>query len=801
MSLKTYRQKRNFKKTTEPQAVKAHSAQPIFVVQKHWASHLHYDFRLEAFGVLKSWAVPKGPSTNVGEKRLAVEVEDHPLAYATFEGTIPKGEYGAGTVKIWDHGYWVPPQNLRQALAKGRIDIELVGKKLKGKWLLQKTRSTSGSKNQWLLIKRHDTKSPTSKIELPNQTKTPDPFPTDIPPQLATKVPSGDRFVHEIKLDGYRTLTFIKGKAVQMKTRNGLDWTSKYDCIQLDLKKLGLISAILDGEIVAHNEEGHSDFSALQEALEQKESEQLFYYIFDLLYLNGQDLRELPLEQRKLFLKKLFTRSKSPRLLFNSHVRGQGQELFDEAKKKGLEGIVSKDRLSPYQSRRSPAWQKIKTSKRQEFVIGGFTDPKGANEHFGALLMGVYDDDQLRYVGRVGTGFNSHNLPALLKGMKAIEAEVSPFDLHGPKNSRSIHWVKPALVAEIEFKAWTSDEVLRHASFKGLRSDKEATSVTKEAPLLNTAPSQKQARANASTGSFKITHPNRVVYPATGTRKIDVANFYRSVSPWLLPHLRERPLSLVRCPEHAGQECFFQKHISHPSLNSVHETLLKATDGKTQKVNYVDDEVGVLQFVQWGVLELHTWQGTVRSKKPDQIVFDLDPHESIKWNQVVKTAEKLRDLLKRLDLESFIKTTGGKGLHIHVPIEPIYSWEAAKVFSKTVVEQLSVENPNQLTTNVRKNLRQDKIFLDYLRNGFGSTAVASFSLRSKTKPAVAVPVAWQELKKIKSGEEFDIQSTLKRLAHQTLDPWEGYFELQQRVRVLDESAKMSQPRGRSAHPL
>jgi bifunctional non-homologous end joining protein LigD len=794
MSLTEYRRKRDFSKTREPQSGKAHKKQPIFVVQEHWASHLHYDFRLEAFGTLKSWAVPKGPSTEVGDKRLAVEVEDHPIDYAKFHGTIPEGEYGAGKVKIWDKGVWIPPDHLRENLEKGHLEFELKGKKLHGRWLLQRTKRAAGKKSQWLLIKRHDpapVKASAKKKVLRSRAKgKKDPWPEDLEPQLALlsdKIPAGDDWIHEVKFDGYRTFATIQKSKVTFLTRRGLDWSEKYKALEAPFKKLKLDSAIFDGEVVALDENGHSSFAELQFALSKNDFSRVVYYLFDLLYLNGQDLRSEPLETRKRLLKQVLQQNKSDQLRFSEHWRAQGEELFAQACAEGLEGIVSKNRHLAYHAGRDEDWQKIKCSHRQEFVIGGFTDPEGSRHGFGSLLMGVYDGKKLRYVGRVGTGFNSELLGTLEKKLKHLEIDSSPFSINPPPRSARFHWVRPELVAEIEFKVWTKDFILRHASFQGLREDKKATEVHLEIPQHPSSSTPKQKpKAALSEGkkSFTITHPERVIFPEERITKLDVANYYKTVAPWLLPHLQERPLALIRCPEGAMEECFFQKHVDSSKMTAIHEGLVR-----DQKVIYVDSEEGLLQLIQWGVLELHTWQcHSEKLENPDQIVFDLDPAEGVAWKEVTTAALRLKDLLDRLDLTSFLKTTGGKGLHLHVPIEPLYSWEQVKAFAKSVTLQMQSEFPSLYTTKLLKKDRTSKIFLDYLRNGFGATAVAPYSLRAKEHPIVAVPLTWKELKSLKGPQDFKLNLVLERLARLKKDPWESYFDTQQKISILEPTA-------------
>ncbi len=778
MSLQEYRKKRNFKKTKEPQSGKSSRNAPIFVVQEHWASHLHYDFRLEAFGTLKSWAVPKGPSVNVGEKRLAVEVEDHPIDYAQFKGRIPEGEYGAGLVKIWDKGTWVPPNHIKEALQKGHLEFELKGKKLKGLWLLQRTQQKSGRKSQWLLIKRTDRAQPLkAKTSLQKNKLKLSPWPEDLSPQLAElvdQVPQGSQWIHEIKFDGYRSLATIKNKKVQIFTRNGLDWTKKYPAIAQALRELKVKSVILDGEIIAMDDEGHSNFSILQKALSEEKSQDLIYYVFDLLYLDGVDYRQEPLENRKQILKKVLQAAKHPQILFSEHVRGEGEALLAQSCREGQEGIIAKDRNKPYRPGRNSAWQKIKCSHRQEFVIGGYTDPAGSRIGFGALLMGVFEGDQFRYVGRVGTGFTGECIDSLLKKFAKLESTKTPFTLKNPARSSRIHWLKPQLIAEVEFKAWTHDQILRHASYLGLREDKKAKEVRLEKPT------KPKAENKGTASSFHITHPDRLIYENEKITKLDVANYYQSVSPWMLKHLRNRPLSFLRCPSGAGAACFFQKHIDHSGMADVHEDAIQE-----QKVSFIDSPEGLLQLVQWGVLEFHTWQCHVdQDSHPDQLIFDLDPDAGLPWKKVVQGALQMKEILERLSLKSFLKTTGGKGLHLHVPLAPIYSWEQGKAFAKALSQSLVEEHPELYTTEISKQKRKGKIFLDYLRNGVGATAIAPYSLRAKGRPVVALPLAWSELQKIKGSDLFDMRAVLKRLAQQKQDPWKGYASLKQKISIL-----------------
>lgn len=794
MSSKEYLKKRNFKATPEPKNRGPKSAERIFVVQEHHARHLHYDFRLEAFGTLKSWALPKGVPTTVGEKRLAVEVEDHPLSYATFKGRIPEGNYGAGLVKVWDTGTWISLKPLKKSFADGKIEIEMTGKKLKGRWILIRSKNNSSKQNQWLLIKGH-----TKAIQVvPKQTHragTRTAFPTDIKPQLAVLVeraPEGMEYLHEIKLDGYRTLAFIHSKNIQMRTRSSLDWSHKYSAIVTELKKLKLQNAILDGEIIVRDSAGRSSFSELQKALSEEGGENLEYCVFDLLYLNGRDLREEPLEDRKELLQKFLKTKTLHNVSYVEHILGRGIELLEQAREEGLEGIIAKDRKAVYSMTRHPSWLKIKCIQRQEFVIGGYTDPGGARHGFGAILLGVFDDGQLRFVGKVGTGFNDSVLDELYNKMKKYEASHSYFSVSSPKG-KNIHWLRPELVAEIEFRAWTGDGNIRQGSFVALRDDKSAKAIKKEQPLkIKNLGQMKENQKSKLT----ITNPERILYVKDKITKLDIANYYNSVSPWLLKYAGNRPLSVLRCMDSTSSGCFFQKH-NNSKTPDVYEGKVR-----DQEYFHTESKKGLMQLIQSGAVEIHLWQSShAKPNNPDQIIFDLDPDEAVPWRKIVSSAFLLRDTLARLGLKSFVKTTGGKGLHIQVPIVAKYSFEQVKNFAKTLCRFLESENSELYTTNMAKKTRSKKIFLDYLRNGFGATAVAPFSVRAKEAPYVAVPISWLELKRMKQKKNFRINDVLKRLAIQKKDPWLGYGKLKQRIRALEKgpSPERARHRGENAH--
>lgn len=860
MGLKKYNQKRDFKKTPEPPGkLKKNSGKKLaFVIQKHHARRLHYDFRLEFGGTLKSWAVPKGPSFNPADRRLAVEVEDHPIAYGGFEGEIPKGEYGAGQVIVWDNGTWSPvaangtplsTAEVTAALKKGHLDFELDGHKLRGGWSLIRMGSAS-EKNNWLLLKRRDAEARTDydvTVEEPDsvlrrkrrpkaagaparertgakplkartagkRVKKKSARGLEAPPdfvkpqlaQLVDRVPDGTQWLHEIKFDGYRTLCRINGEDVRFVTRNNHDWTSKYKQLLPAAQELGVQNAVLDGEIVCLNEQGHSDFQKLQNSLAGDSPARLYYYIFDLLFLDGEDLREFSLLERKKKLAALLKPLKKSPFLFSEHWQAQGAEMYRESCRLKLEGVVSKDAQAPYLSGRSALWQKTKCSLRQEFVIGGYTESAAEGRPFAALLLGVFDDDgKFRYTGRTGTGFTAASFTELAPRLRKLERDDSPFDVNSPRG-RTLHWVKPELVAEVEFKAWTQDKVLRMASFQGLRQDKRIQEVHVEKPAKKSA----RASAGKSRGTagrrkadateippagnelvagVKITHPDRVVYPETGTCKLDVVRYYETVAPWMLPYLRGRPVSILRCQETTAAGCYFQKHAEGRNLVGIGSKPVHYKD-KRDTALIIENSEDIIQLAQAGTIEIHGWNGQFRHiTKPDQIVFDLDPENAKLWGRVVDTALEIRRLLRQLKLESFLKVTGGKGLHIQVPIEPRYSWDTIKSFSKSLMNVLVQQNPDHYTTNMTKANRGGKIFLDYLRNGYGATAVIPYSLRARAQPTVALPISWRDLKKSLSPDDFRYDDVLKLLKRRgepggRQDPWARYFDSARPITVLE----------------
>ncbi len=749
MSLQRYRKKRDFTKTCEPKGRTLKQHGKLFVVQEHHASHLHWDFRLELNGVLKSWAVPKGPSMNPKVKRLAVEVEDHPIPYADFEGRIPKGEYGAGTVKCWDRGEWFPTgAPATSQLRRGHLEFELKGKRLNGRWLLVRT-----ERNNWLLINRG---GGAEVRELP----------AFIPPQLAAlskAPPVGPQWIHEIKFDGYRTGCRIDHGQIKLLTRSGLDWTDKYAPLASDCQGLKAESAYLDGEVVWIDGNGKSQFQGLQESLGGKNLENIYYYVFDLLYFNEEDLQSEPLKERKAALKDLLKNSNCKRILFSEHWAEPGRDIYKAACNLDLEGIISKDSTSPYAAGQRGEWLKSKCKHVQEFVIGGYT-LQANTRVLGAILVGAYDPGGMfRYLGRVGTGFGG---ASLLPQIKRLVVKKSPFVVHPPPRSRSVIFVKPQLVVNVEFGAWSDAKILRHASFKGVREDKKAGEVFVEEASAVKLP--------------KLSHPQKILFSKSKSSKQDLATYYRQIQNQILPHITRRPLAILRCPEGAGKTCFFQKHVQAPGILNGKFKVEK----KMEQLISIDSIAGLYALVQMGALELHARGCHLETaSNPDLVVFDFDPDPSVKWPAVKRAALRMKALLDHLQLISFIKVTGGKGLHIHVPIEPRYSWTQIKMFAKTLCEQMVQENPDLYTVTISKAQRHGKIFLDYLRNGNGATAVVPYSVRAKPDAPVALPISWQELEDIRGSAIFKLATSAKLVA-QRIDPWDGYFSLRQTIRLF-----------------
>ncbi len=778
--LAEYTRKRNFRITAEPGAKvpkrkRSTKQKPLlFVVQEHHASHLHYDFRLEWNGVLKSWAVPKGPSLDPSQKRLAVEVEDHPYDYAKFTGTIPAGQYGAGEVYRWDMGTWMPKGDVDQGLKKGRLEFTLKGKKLKGDFVLVRT-GRRASKPNWLLIKRHDDYAredmKLAAISLPEF----------IPPQLAqlvTKPPLGEDWIHEIKFDGYRIQAHIHNGKVKLYTRKGLDWTTKYSILAKALEKLKVESAVLDGEVVWQDDKGRSDFQLLQNAMKAEKTNSLLYWVFDLMYLNGDDLTSLPLISRKDRLAKILKGAKGDHIRFSEHFRGAGDKMIKASCQMHLEGIVSKRVDAPYVPGRHDDWVKAKCVKRQEFVIGGFSDPEGSRTSFGSLLLGAYESGKLKYVGKCGTGFNRISLRDVGAKLRKLEAKKSPFELNAPKG-RGLHWVKPNLVCEVSYAEMTQGGHLRVPVFKGLRVDKSPKAIGIEKPKK--VKGDHVIKSAHSRGDIHISHPDRIIFEKERLTKLDVAKYYDAAADWILPHIANRPLALVRCTQNSTTACFFSKHFRQ----RLPEHIVEIPEKGSEPWITVDSREGLRQLIQWGTLEIHPWNTHAEHiDNPDQIVMDFDPDGDVDFGIVKEGALELRELLKKLGLKSFVKVTGGKGLHVQFPIEPLYDWDSVKNFSKTLVQEFVSRYPDLYTANMSKKVRKGKIFLDYLRNGRGSTAIAPYALRARAKSAVAMPITWEELGKLKAANVYTLKKALEVFKRRKPDPWKDYFRIKQKIALL-----------------
>lgn len=847
--LAKYRSKRHFDQTPEPApGRKAAAGGARFVVQKHDARRLHYDFRLELDGTMKSWAVTRGPSLDPADRRLAVHVEDHPIAYNDFEGTIPKGQYGGGTVMLWDRGEWEPMGDPRKGYAQGKLKFQLHGEHLNGGWMLVRMRGRDFDKghDNWLLIKERDkfakpgdgerllarvTKSvasgrtmaqlaagkPAGKKAAPKsdppapkrpaKTSPPGkntalsavpgakrgPLPDFVAPELATLVdrpPKGEGWVHEIKIDGYRAYCRRDGDEVRFLTRTGLDWTRRFRTLVNSVKSIPAPQFALDGEITVLDGDGVSSFSALQEAQSADDQRPLTFLVFDLLHLDGYDLRDATLLERKRLLADLLGRApaKGP-VRYSDHVEATGSTVFQHACEMALEGVVSKQADQPYRSGRGGAWLKSKCVARQEFVIIGFTHPKAGSRGIGALLLGYHDDGGVVYAGRVGTGFAdraSRELRAKLERLKTPTAAAKV----PPAARRGVFWVKPELMGEVEFLAWTPDGLLRHPSFQGLREDKKPAEIIREKPDVTRAskpaPKSKPARAAkspaaggpATVAGIAITHPDRLVFPKAKATKLDLARYYEIVADWMLPELRERPLSLLRCPEGIAEQCFFQKHFKSGELRALPRVTIEEKEGKHEYL-MARTAGDLVALVQNGIIEFHPWGARGDDpEKPDRLIFDLDPASPAQWKRVVETALVIRARLKEIGLEFFAKTTGGKGLHVVVPLQRRASWDEAKEFTRALAESFVTAVPAQFTINPLKQKRAGKIFIDYLRNDRGQTAVAPYSVRARDGAGVAMPLAWDEVTAELRPGDFTLR-TVPDLLRKRTDPWRDIAKIRQ----------------------
>ena len=816
--LQEYARKRDFNATPEPSGKRGHGKQAHalqFCIQKHDASHLHYDFRLELDGTLKSWAIPKGPSLDPKVRRLAVHVEDHPLDYADFEGHIPEGHYGAGDVIVWDRGVWEPEGDAHAAYTKGKLRFRLQGEKLSGVWNLFRTH-LAGKKEQWMLVKSHDGQarseadysiveaqpdsvlsdrtlvprkpaakktatSPTNRKRAGKPRKAT--LPQQLQPQLATLVdspPSGD-WRYEIKFDGYRILARIDGDDIRLFTRNGHDWSSKMPRQLAALRALGIDSAWLDGEMVVADEHGTADFQALQNAFDTEHDEHITYYLFDLPFFGGQDLRQMPLQDRREALHRLLEHHESDVLKYSADFDQPLESLLDSACRLKLEGLIGKRADSPYSGRRSPDWVKLKCKQRQEFVIVGYTDPKGSRSGFGALLLALHDNDsgELRYAGKVGTGFTTTSLASIHDRLKPLET-ARPALARPPTGTeaRGVHWLKPKLLAEVAYAQMTRDGIVRHSVFHGLRDDKAATAIDLER-VMPTKPSPERRPAKVSAlGELRLTHPDRVIDATSGVTKREVAEYYAAVSPWLLPQLKHRPVALVRAPDGLAGELFFQKHAGQLHIPHV-LSYDKAEAGQAAMViNRADTLLGA---VQMNMLELHTWNATDKDfDKPDRFVLDLDPDPALPWKAMLEATQLALTLLDELGLKVFLKTSGGKGMHLVVPLTRRAGWDEVKAFSNAIVDYLAGVFPDRLSAVSGPKNRIGRIFIDYLRNGKGATTACAYSLRAREGLPVSVPIWREELPRLKGANQWHIGNLGERLA-EVDDPWAGMGKVRQSI--------------------
>ena len=818
--LQEYARKRDFSATPEPDGRRSRGKQAhalLFCIQKHDASHLHYDFRLELDGTLKSWAIPKGPSLDPKVRRLAVHVEDHPLGYADFEGHIPEGHYGAGDVIVWDRGIWEPEGDAREAYAKGKLRFRLQGEKLSGVWNLFRTH-LAGKKEQWMLVKSHDgqarseadysiveaqpdsvlsdrtllprkgaaKKAATPRTNLQRAGKGQHaPLPAQLQPQLATLVdspPSGD-WRYEVKFDGYRIMARIDGEDIRLFTRNGHDWSSKMPRQVAALRALGVGSAWLDGEMVVVDENGAADFQALQNAFDTEHDEAIAYYLFDLPFLGGRDLRQVPLQDRRDTLRQLLEHDKSDVLRFSADFDQPVESLLDSACRLQLEGLIGKRVDSPYSGRRSSDWVKLKCKQRQEFVIVGYTDPKGSRSGFGALLLALHDNDsgELRYAGKVGTGFSDTTLATLLARLTSLEtAKPAVARLPTGAEARGVHWLQPKLLAEVAYAQMTRDGIVRHSVFHGLRDDKAATAIDLERAMpAKTVPKRsKQAKASETPDELRLTHPDRVIDATLGATKREVAEYYADISQWILPQLKHRPVALVRAPDGLAGELFFQKNAGQLHIPNV-LSYEKAEAGQSAMViNRPDTLLGA---VQMNMLELHTWNATDKDfDKPDRFVLDLDPDPALPWKAMLEATQLTLTLLDELGLKVFLKTSGGKGIHVVVPLTRRAGWDEVKGFSHAIVNYLATLFPDRLSAVSGPKNRVGRIFIDYLRNSKGATTACAYSLRAREGLPVSVPIWREELVQLKAANTWNIANVRERLA-EVEDPWADLGKVRQSI--------------------
>ena len=832
MALDRYRQKRRFGRTPEPAGgIDRAEGHLRFVVQKHRARALHFDLRLELDGVLKSWAVPKGPSLDPTVKRLAMHTEDHPLEYLTFEGVIPKGEYGGGEMIVWDTGTWeqIPARGFEYP--KGKLKFRLHGERLQGDWTLVRMKPRPGeSGDSWLLFKERDSFArPESEFDvtaatyasvlsgrtlddlkvgaaagaqrrftfdgkLPGAVKAA--FPSTIELQLAKTaptVPKGDEWIHEIKFDGYRLVCFKTPKGVRLLTRSGLDWTDRFPSLAKGVATLPADQFILDGEVVALRSDGVSSFEALQGAFRDRRESELVFYAFDLLHLGDFNLRGCALLKRKELLRTLLAEA-SVRVRYCDHIEGHGPEFLERCREHGLEGILSKRGDRPYRGGRTDDWLKSKCLCRQEFVIGGFTHAEGSRVLLGAILVGYYDaEGRLVYAGKVGSGFTEQMATELKRRLDGLKQPGSPFEVM-PRAmvEKGMIWTAPQLVAQVAFGNWTSSGVVRHPSFQGLREDVPARSVSREEATAQSGASavpQKSRSLKASgepissdhlaqLAGVRLTNPQRVVYPEDGITKFDLAAYFTAIVDWILPHIVDRPLSLVRCPDGVNGTHFFQKH----PFRGITEGILRIRlPGSEKEQLYIRDLAGLMGLVQASALEIHPLGARIDNpERPDRMIFDLDPDEGVPWVRVIAGALRLRDVLAEVGLVSFVKTSGGKGLHIVVPVERRCAWDEVSSFATLVAQRVMADLPGQFVVNRGKAARAGKTLID-IRSHRGATSIAAYSPRARPGAAVSMPIEWDEVTSSLRPHQFTVRNAVQRLSSLTADPWAGLSDVRQAI--------------------
>ena len=817
-ALERYRAKRDFARTPEPSGAEPGAPDRLFVVQKHAARRLHYDLRLQFGDSLRSWAVPNGPSLDPKARRLAVRVEDHPLDYVEFEAQIPKGQYGAGGMIVWDRGTWVPMGDPEEDYRKGTLKFRLSGEKLGGGWTLVRLKPKEGERgDNWLLIKERDPyaraaadgdileERPESVISgrrvedlaapapaEPVRARRSRPIrtgaiegaqaaalPRSIRPQLASPAatpPDGEDWLHEIKFDGYRTIARLDGGEIRLLTRTGLDWTDRYGRLAGAFAKLPCKQALIDGEIVVQDAAGHTSFAALQDALSEGRTHELTFFAFDLVHLDGYDLSATPLTLRKRALGRLLegTVDGASALQLSEHVEGGGPAFFAQASRLGLEGVVAKRASAPYREGRTKSWLKIKCRRSDDFLIVGFSASEAAGG-IGALLLAEPEDGGLRYVGRVGTGFSMTEMRSLHARFEALRAGKAAVTLPPEERRKDIVWVRPALVAEVEYGNRTADGILRHAVYKGLRLDKAEEESAPRTPAPP-PPERKRYVTDADLASIWVTNPDREMFGAGGPRKLDLALYYARVGDWMLPELIERPVSLLRCPTGKAADCFFQRHAMSGMPDVIKRIPLRE-EGSKERADYlyIEDARGLFALAQFGAIEFHPWGCRVdQPERPDRLTFDLDPDEGLPWREVVAAARDIRDALSELGLVPFVKTTGGKGLHVVVPLARRSAWPEVRRFCEAFARQQAQQAPRRFTANMAKRERRGRIFLDYLRNARSATAVAAYSLRARPGVPASTPLAWEELALVDDPKDLDWATVPERLEQAGFaDPWAG----------------------------